>query len=325
MIIPGVAHLPNMEKEVNIPINRIEWRPALLHALPVTVVVLSLLYYWFAIADRYVVFLYEHNMGPFVPDTSPFSDVTSSRYWMAGLVAGGMVMILYTGVSWLLGRVVRGYRPPAWWWVWAMSSVPLLVGVPLITMTVNVPTLPVLNAAQTTLATVMSMGLALMPGKMAAEDPWELIWLSLDGWAMAAVMLSVAMLERVGWLLGRGIVWPLLVIVVGLVGAVVVLLVMTGVRIWRRMIIPRASALFVAGLCLAYLLMPLVHHLGFTDGYYYVSDKDNFFSRSWALQGVAWLVAGAIAVGVTRLRGYLAIRRAGARGLSACHRSEARQ
>jgi len=61
-----------------------------------------------------------------------------------------------------------------------------------------------------------------------------------------------------------------------------------------------ASALFVAGLCVAYLVMPLVHHVGFTDGYYYISDKDNFFSWSWVLQAVAAVV--------TRLRGYWGLR-----------------
>ena len=70
-----------------------------MHALPVTVLVLSLFYYWFAIADRHIVFLYYHDVGPFVGDTSPFSAVSSSRYWMAGLVSSGMAVVLYTGAS----------------------------------------------------------------------------------------------------------------------------------------------------------------------------------------------------------------------------------
>ncbi|MCP4422626.1 MAG: hypothetical protein GY805_38945, partial [Chloroflexi bacterium] len=65
---------------------------ALLHALPVSGLILILFYYWFAIADRYIIFLYNHDMGPVVPDTSPFSRVTASRYWMAALVASGGVM-----------------------------------------------------------------------------------------------------------------------------------------------------------------------------------------------------------------------------------------
>jgi len=158
------------------------------------------------------------------------------------------------------------------------------------------------------------VGLALAPGKMAAERPGDAVLLSLDGWAMAAVLLIVSMLERVEWMLGRGVIWPLLMAAMGLVGASVFLLMTTGVRVWRRRTIPRAAALFVAGLCVAYLLMVLMHHVGFTDGYYYISDKDNFFSWSWARQVVAWLVVAIMAAGVTRLRLHLAIRRTAVSG-----------
>jgi LPXTG-motif cell wall-anchored protein len=62
-----------------------QWKKELVHALPLSLIVLGLLAYWFVIADRYCAFLYYHDMGPVAPDTSPFSPVTSSRYWMAGL------------------------------------------------------------------------------------------------------------------------------------------------------------------------------------------------------------------------------------------------
>ena len=91
---------------------RTAWRPALLHAAPICLFVLGLFYYWFAIADRYAVFLYDH-LG-----ATPFDAITSSRYWMAGLVASGAVMVAYTGGCWLLGRIAArrrcDYRPPLW-------------------------------------------------------------------------------------------------------------------------------------------------------------------------------------------------------------------
>lgn len=283
--------------------NRSSWRWTLWHTLPLTASMLALYYYWFAIADRYIVFLYEHDMGELVPDTSPFSAVTSSRYWMTGLVAGGLALTLYTAACWLGGRLARGYRPPEWRRAWAASSAPLLVAVPLITMTVNQPTLPLWNAAQTTLAAVLGLGLALMPGSMAAERPWDLFLLALDGWGMAIFLLCVAMLERVQSYLERGNVWPLLIVVVGLGCAITWLLLLTAVRAWRRWSVPRAGELFVAGLCVAYLLLVELHFV--TNGYFYISDSDNFFSRAWALQALAWLAAGALALGLTRLRGAL--------------------
>jgi hypothetical protein len=65
---------------------------------------------------------------------------------------------------------------------------------------------------------------------------------------------------------------------------------------------PGSPALIAAGLGVAYLLLPAIHHIFGTDGYFYISNKDNFFSRSWTLQAAAWLAAGLIAIGVTRLR-----------------------
>lgn len=87
------------------------WWLALAHALPTTAGMLALLYYWFAIADRTIVFLYDHDIGPSL-DASPFSALTASRYWMAGLVAGAAVMALYILVNGLLGQLFMRYQTP---------------------------------------------------------------------------------------------------------------------------------------------------------------------------------------------------------------------
>jgi len=292
------------------PADRPRWRSALLHALPVAALILVLFYYWFAVADRYIIFLYNHDMGPLYPDTSPFSRVTSSRYWMAGLVASGAVMVLYTAASWILARLFANYRPPEWWRVWAVCAVVLLVGVPAITMTVNKPTLPVGHAALVTLVTLLGVGLALGPSGLAADRPGELLWLVADGIGVALMMLNLIHIEKVRRWLARGGIWWVRMMVVSLTVGVVWLFVVTGLRLWLRRRIPSAGAMFVAGLCIAYLLMPLVHHLVGTDGYYYISDSDNFFAQSWGVQAVAWLVTAATATGVTWVRGRLARRHA---------------
>ena len=93
-------------------------RLAFVWSVPVTSLMLSLLYCWFAVADRHVVFLYYHDMGPRVPDTAPNSFVTSSRFWMAGLVASGTVLVLYTAATLLASWLRRSFRLPAWWRVW---------------------------------------------------------------------------------------------------------------------------------------------------------------------------------------------------------------
>lgn len=287
------------------------WRVAILHALPAAALILAAFVVWFAIADRYIVFLYNHDMGPLYPDTSPFSTVTSSRCWMAGLVASGAVMVMYTTASWLLGRLFASYHPPAWWRVWAVCAAILVIGVPAITLTVNEPTIPVKNAAQVTLVTLIGVGLALRPGEFAAGRPSELAWLAADGLGMMLVMLDLIHVEELRWWLDRGRIWWVGIMVASLAVGVMWLLAMTGLRLWlRRRIIPSAGAVFVAGVCLAYLLMPLLHYVTGTDGYYYITNSDNFLARSTVVQLVTWLVSAGLALGVTRLRERVAARQA---------------
>ncbi len=286
------------------------WSLALVHALPVALLVLALDYYWFAVADRYIVFLYNHDMGPLYPDTSPFSRVTGSRYWMTGLVAGGEVLILYGVANWLLGRLVPDYRPPEWWRVWSICAASLVLGIPGITMTVNQPTLPALNAAQVTLVTLVGLALALMPGRLATEAPGELLWLSAAGCGLMLVLLNLIHLEKLSRWLARGNTGWVWLMGASLAVGIAWLLAMTGLRFWRRRPVPRATGLFAAGLGVAYLVMPMIHHLLGTDGYYYLSDSDNFFARSSVLQVLTWLVAGGLSLGVAWLGQKLAAHRA---------------
>ncbi|MBN1250046.1 MAG: hypothetical protein JXC32_20445, partial [Anaerolineae bacterium] len=106
------------------------WRSAAAFGLPVAVLVLGLIYLWFAVGNRAVVFLYYHDMGPVVPDTGPFSPVTRSRYWMTGLVAGGAAMVMHTVAQMVLGRLTRSHEPPRWWRIWTVAAVPIAIGIP---------------------------------------------------------------------------------------------------------------------------------------------------------------------------------------------------
>jgi hypothetical protein len=99
--------------------------------------ILALFYYWFGIADRYGIFLYGHLAA------TPFDEATSSRYWMAGLVVGGIILVVYTIVNWLLGRLAliryQCYSPPSWPHVWLLCATPLTAGILSITMVCELP------------------------------------------------------------------------------------------------------------------------------------------------------------------------------------------
>jgi len=281
---------------------------ALAHALPVVTGVLALFYRWFAVADRYVIFLYCHDMGPLVPDTAPFSFVTASRYWVAGLVASGVVLVFYATFTWVWRRIdarrrVARYRPPTWWRVWAICAVCFVIGIPAITMTVNAPTLPLGNAVQVTVVTVIGVALALAAAQWMVDRPLPaIVLLAADGFGLMFFPLNLVILEE------RANPTWLWMMVVMLVIGVFWLGGMTLVRtLWARKFIVSGRELFVAEACVSYLLMPLVHHVavGTLEGYFYISNSDNFFSESIALQIGVWIVSAGVAFGVAKVRAVL--------------------
>ena len=282
------------------------WRPVLIAAAPISLFVLGILYHWFAIADRYAIFLYGHS-APGIPLAQPFDAMTRSRYWMAGLVAAGAVMVIYIALNWVLGRIVtrRGhsYHPPAWRRVWVLCALPLIVGIPAITMMRNTPTLPFGLAAACVIATLAGLALALLPGEWAARQPVDLIWLAFDGLGLMPILLLLRSVELPGSGVSVSMALAVLFAVGGLLAGLIWLGVMSGLRAWRRRPAPTAGALLAAGLCLSYLLMPLVHHLFATPpGWRYISTASNFFAFNPVLQLAVVAVAAGTAVAVTRLR-----------------------
>lgn len=288
-----------------------KWPSAAIFSFLTVLMLAGLLYYWFAQADRYVIFLYNHAMGPLYPDTSPFSRITSSRYWMAGLVVSGLVMVLYISINFILGRLTADYRPPGWWQVWTLSAIPLAIFIPIMTMTANQPVLPLANALLVTIVTLVGLALALSPGRVAAQSPAGLFMLALDGFGLMLIVLILSQIPRLIELSSRGLIGFLVVAVLGIAAGLFLLLASTIIYKCRQWTIPGSFTVFIAGLCVAYPLMALVHHLyvGLTGGYFYISDSDNFFARSPWPNLLAWIVAAAIAMVMTNLRRHQIVQR----------------
>jgi hypothetical protein len=275
-------------------------------AAVISAFILALCYYWFGIANRHVIFLYEHTTVN-IPRAQPFDAETSSRYWMAGLVAAGAVLVLYVGLTFLLGRLAawrrQTYAPAPWQRVWALCILPLAIGIPAITMTVNEPTLPIGLAAAAAAAALAGLALSLPFGKWAAERPAELAWLTADGLGLmpALLFLRAVELPARGLSVSPTIAWA---IALGSVAAGAAwLALMSSFRWWRRRPAPSALALLAAGLALSYVLMPLVHHLlGTPPQYRYITTASNFFAFSPWLQALVLAAAAILALGATTVR-----------------------
>ena len=261
--------------------------------------ILALFYNWFALADRYAIFLYGHTTTN-MPTTRPFDGITASRYWMAGLVAAGFVLVIRTGIYWLLGRLAgrggRRFIPAPWMRVWLPAAVGLAIGIPLITMTVNQPKLPASLAAASAAATVAGLALALLPGKWAAQRPGDLAWLVGDGAALVPALLLIRAVELPEQGLSISPATARMFAIGAVVGGAFWLAVMTGLRHVRRRPTPGAAAIFLAGLGLSYVLLPLAHYLLASSApYRYISNAANFFASNWWVQIAALLAAAGLA------------------------------
>ncbi len=275
------------------------WRAALTHAAMVSSLVLALFYYWFGVADRYAIFLYNHfGAGPFDPRTI-------SRYWMSGLVASGAVLVVYTYGNWLWGRVqgIRGrrYGPPGGWRVWLLSLPLVVPGVLWITMHLNWPVLPLPLAAACAAATMASLFLALLPARMATGHPGWFLWLTGAGAGLVPALLLLRVVERLprG---GEAVLHARVAVAATLVGAIWTL-ALAGVYARLCRMVWRASHLIVSGLCPSYLLLPLVHYLLLTPpGFHYISVADNFFASTLPGQALGFAAAIGLAWGAVALQ-----------------------
>ena len=287
------------------------WGRALMFAVPISVLILTAFYTWFGVSDRYAVFLYGHY------GAGPFDAITVSRYWMSGVVACGLVMIGYVVANWLCGRLAavwqRRYSAPRWWQVWLICALPLGIGIPLITMSCNQPTLPLFLALLCALVALAALAFALLPGAWAGEHPVDLVWLSLDGLGLLPCLTVLkalepsdsAILRRVTHVPAIGDVSTgQIAAAAAVVTSITWLLLMTALRHWRRRAAPAAVEVFAAGICVSYLLLPGLHYLlAVPADYRYISAAANFFATSPWVQAATFLVAVTIAWGVTRLRG----------------------
>jgi len=283
-----------------------KWGWSALAALPTSVFVLALFYYWFGVVNRHVIFLYDH-VAVGIPRAQPFDAMTSSRYWMAGLVAAGAVMVLYAGANWSIGRISTRSRKhfvtSPWWRVWMLTAIPLVIGIPAITMTANTPTLPPRLAAACTVATLLGLAVALAAGEWAANRPLDLAWLTVDGAGLVPVLTLLKAIELPGRGLSISDTAARLVAIGSIVVGLVWLAGMSWLRARRRRETPGAFALLVSGLGLSYLLLPLVHHLLATPpGYRYITNAGNFLAFSPGVQLLALAAAAALALGTTSTR-----------------------
>lgn len=264
-----------------------------LHSLIVSVAVFILYFLWFLVLDRRLIFLYGHR------HTTPFDADTASRYWMTGLVAGGVVLLANVVSGFLLRMLYRDMELPDWRRVWKnvcfILAVPILVlllfiGRPAIALPLSLWIMVVLFA---------SIGLALYAGSFIVRRFRESVWLFFEGLALVPVLQILPLAIDYGIrrsLPSTFIIAPLILIFAALLW----LFVMTLLHKPFKQPFASQTNIFLSGLVVLYLLLPLVHYANSRPGYIrYISNSANFFAREVWVQVAALLMAA----GVLRIAG----------------------
>lgn len=265
------------------------------YATSIVMLMLLLYYYWFAVADRYEIFLYGH-LG-----ATPFDEVTSSRYWMAGLVAAAMVMVImfvgHGGARWVAKWRGQGYTLADWRRVWLVCAVPVGAGILLITMLTNAPTLPLSLAVASVVAAWVGLALALVAVQKFVRNTREFMWLA---WISVGVVPALVLIRALE-LPARGVIAMPYAVAVS-VGTSIFGLVWATLWLWlyqrwqKRVFTTWQMA--VAVCVWSYLFLPLLHYWVFAPAAYrYISTSTNFFARSIWVQ----LLSFAIVWGILRM------------------------
>lgn len=256
----------------------------LAYSIPICIIILALMYYWFAIEDRNSIFLYYHDMGAKVPDTSPFSFVTSSRYWMSGLVANGFVFLLYSFFTFIRLQFKGGFSQPDKLHVLYICAPILIVGTLIITMTMNEPVLPFNHALKVALANLIGLMIALYTAQITSKNFLHNVFQVIDGFAIGLMMNASTWLENIDTMPA----WRVMVLL-KIYMICFILIIITSVGYIKTRKSQKVHALFLYCLAIGYLFGSLFHYLFGTDGHYYITNSDNFFTRNIAVQFIIWI------------------------------------
>jgi hypothetical protein len=178
----------------------------------------------------------------------------------------------------------------------------VLVGIPVITMTTHSPILPFWLAALTTTVTLAGLALALPAASFAAAHPLDAALLGFDGFALTLWITVLPGLQYLSmWIARSNRTYLLMLGALPIVG-LVALAILTALRRWLRRPMPSALGLGGAGLTVSYLVLPLAHHTLFSDGHFYITDMNNFFTRDIAVQAFTWIATGTVVWAVSYVR-----------------------
>ncbi len=256
-----------------------------LFSLIIALAVLILYAFWFYFLDRRLIFLYGHRHA------TPFDYDTVSRYWITGLVAGGVVFFV-TVIFGLVSKRLHPNTVPGWKQVWKNTCLLLTAPVLAFLLFAGKPPIPLLLSLWISGILFASLGVALYAGSFVTQRFGQSVWVFFDGLALATVFQLFPLFIDYGLRRGASafsIIAPAIIIVI----CVSWLYVMTYLYKRFGQSFNTPADVFLSGMTTAYLLLPLLHYLISRPNHVrYISNSANFFAGELWIQALAYTVAG---------------------------------
>lgn len=227
---------------------------------------------------------------------------------MCGLVASGAVFLLTTTAHWLVTQFAsafnRKYTAPAWWQSWLSCAIPLSVGIVFITTRFNYPTLPLSIALLCVISTLAGLAIALYTSSLVVTAPRECFKLAIVALGLVPIFLLLRAIELPSAGLSTfSFAYSLAIggTIAGLLWSITVVWLQS--RLYPFTCTRVALNVYVTGLCISYLLLPLIHYIVFTPPQYrYISLSANFFALNSSIQLITMIVGVFMAIALAKLQ-----------------------
>jgi hypothetical protein len=165
-------------------------------------------------------------------------------------------------------------------------------------MTMNQPVLPLLHALKVLLAIQLGLAVVLKTAELAGKNLLNLVLLGADGFALALLMILTSTLVSNFMVLSTAQLTIFLIVCVLCIG----ILAFTSILyVWKK-VETTSLQLFLAAITIAYPFGTVFHYLFGTDGHFYITNSDNFFTKNIFLQIFVWIVGYLITLFLSRLR-----------------------
>jgi hypothetical protein len=268
---------------------------AIAHGLFGGGILFLLYYYWFQVADRGIVFLYGH-MG-----AEPFDQVTTSRYWMTGLIACGILFLVYTLALFLTKKIHSAYRIPDWRVVAAVISACAVIVVPACTLIGTEPHLPYVLVGITAAVLILGIWIGIYLSHRVLTKPGQMMWVGIESWGVVPPLLLIHAIEIPS--MNPAVSGPFIYALAGM--SIVFQIGWLSITCYERRVKklpkPNWSHIYLTGLFISYTILPLVHYLCMTPlEIKYITTAQNFFSLNLPLQAAVFLIPAGITWGIVR-------------------------